>query len=254
MEVNTYVQIKVSSREDAWALKLLNTVQSIKRLLIFGEPFIREVFVFGMPYDHGTLVVGIIDELRINSDEQLELMETKTRANRSRPPGKAQIRTHHLQVMVYKQLVDDLVSGAIDLTAFLTRMKLDPTKALHEEVLTYARSLDIPGSALYEIMSAALDQFRFLPKVGSLVIEYTPQGGDGREILMTDRVEFKEDWLKKRLDTHLGFWHRKEGRESPGGVDVEEVWKCNGCQFVEMCQWRKKMNEQCLRSRRGAPL
>ena len=208
-----------------------------------GAKCIREVVVFSMPFDYGFLIMGIVDELRMNEHEELELVEVKTRSN-SRPPSKAQKRTHNLQVMIYKQIIDDLVSGVVDSKVVLHKLRLDSEQTLHDDVLAYAKQLDVVGRTLGDVMTCMLDQFRFLSKVQSLVIKYYPSGG-GKEVIRSDHVNFDEVWLRKRLSPHFGFWRGEQ--EVSGIEDVGEIWKCNMCQFVDVCHWRRKKNEECLK-------
>ncbi|XP_072024371.1 exonuclease V-like [Amphiura filiformis] len=245
LEVNSYVNVAVSTHGDSFALKLLNTIQHIKHL-VMGASCIREVTIFSMPFDYGFMMMGIVDELRMNEHEELELVEVKTRSNRFKPLSKAQVRTHNLQAMVYKQIIDDLTSGVVDGNVVFEKMRLDPKHVLDEKVLEHARALDVAGNTLGDIMTTMLDQFRFLPRVSSMVVEYYPSDKDKayKELLSSRRVDFDETWLKKRLETHFGFWR---GEREVSGVDIEELWKCNMCQFVDACHWRKRKNDECVK-------
>ena len=235
----------MNTQGDSFALKLLNTIQHVRQL-VMGARCVREVTVFSTPFDYGFMVMGIVDELRMNEHEELELVEVKTRSNRHTQPSKAQIHTHKLQAMVYKQIIDDLATGVVDGNLVLKKMRLDPKHVLDENVLQQTRALDVAGTTLGDIMTTMLDQFRFLPKVGSIIVEYYPSDKDKsyKELLSSRRIEFDEPWLKKRLETHFGFWR---GERDVSGVDIEELWKCNMCQFVDACHWRKKKNDECLK-------
>ncbi|XP_019401107.1 PREDICTED: exonuclease V isoform X2 [Crocodylus porosus] len=92
LEVHDLVKIPTTSREDCWAIKILNLLSVIPVLQAGGH--VRELPVFGVI--EGVFVSGIIDELCYNTKGELELNELKTR---SRPfmPGKAQRKKDHFQ-------------------------------------------------------------------------------------------------------------------------------------------------------------
>lgn len=47
---------------------------------------------------------------------------------------------------------------------------------------------------------------------------------------------FSADMLEKYLVAALQFW---QGKREPQGVDLEDTWKCNVCEYMEECEWRE---------------
>lgn len=71
------------------------------------------------------------------------------------------------------------------------------------------------------------------------------------KVIGTTRFPFDKNMLDQHLIAALEFW---EGRREPRGVDLEESWKCNGCEYSEACEWREAkaveyMAQAALKSR-----
>ena len=54
----------------------------------------------------------------------------------------------------------------------------------------------------------------------------------GLEVVVHD-----EEWTKKTFINSLNFWL---GKREPRGVDLEDMWKCETCQFKDVCVWRRQ--------------
>ena len=96
LQSEEYVNVKVESDEDIFAIKVLNLYQHLTT--VQSKKVCREVPIFGWIGD--IFLLGKIDELRWVNDT-LEISEFKTR---TKPvlPGKAQAQTHSLQIMIYQ--------------------------------------------------------------------------------------------------------------------------------------------------------
>ena len=60
--------------------------------------------------------------------------------------------------------------------------------------------------------------------------------GDG-ESFARETVQHDGQWLAEKMRRYLLYWR---GDRSPKGVEIEEAWKCQNCDFVEECEWRIK--------------
>ncbi|KAH8937593.1 hypothetical protein BDL97_16G036200 [Sphagnum fallax] len=90
IEVVTRVEVQVLSKEDSWAIRLLNFITGARQLQ--SEGLTRELPVLGVV--QGCWIVGIIDELQLCGRDGVErplLIDTKTR-NRPTPPSEPQKR------------------------------------------------------------------------------------------------------------------------------------------------------------------
>ncbi|GAB6026409.1 Mitochondrial 5'-3' exonuclease and sliding exonuclease [Chamberlinius hualienensis] len=236
LEVEKVVDVQVTSREDRFALKVINLCSAVEDLVANGSPVRREIPIFGIPFKLGVFVIGVIDEIRCkdeNSKLELELVEFKTR-RRKELPGKAQIRTHRLQVMIYKKLFDDLVMGVLDKYAVAKNMNLNLNKVLDKEVieLTGGKTLITVGLLLDNLF----EKMKGVPLVAKISIEYAFQR-DSTTIGALD-VKYTNEWLKMRLGQLFQYW---KGERDVTGVDIEESWKCGMCFYSDLCKWRMEM-------------
>ena len=97
LEVQVPVEVVVKTKEDKWAVKLINLQHTVKAFCR-GQRLAREVPVFGCPFGGNIFVFGIIDELRYDPDKhEVEISELKTRRS-SHPPKKGQQEKDKYQV------------------------------------------------------------------------------------------------------------------------------------------------------------
>ncbi|KAK3082622.1 hypothetical protein FSP39_000643 [Pinctada imbricata] len=167
------VNVKVTSSEDIWAIKVLNLNTAVQAFLN-GAKLAREVPIFGFPLEQDVFMVGLIDEL-------------------------SQMCTQALS----------------------------------------ANNLD-------ELMDYVFMRMQMLTCVNRLFIEYVHQ--DSKETLLQKEVTFCEEDVSRSFGHYMRFWR---GHREVEGVDIEEAWKCQKCDFNSVCEWReKKAQEYANRNRR----
>ena len=239
LELYDVVDIKIESKEDKWAIVFLNCLNKIA--FLDARQTVRELPVFGEPFQLGVFVNGIIDELHFNEMGQLELSELKTRANNSLP-SKAQHNKNFLQVMLYSIMFNDLLEGKLDTTTLLSKFHLNGLAALSEDVVKFANELRIPCSKLIQLADLMLSTFKTsnIPKISSVVVEYCSQFS--HEAIHKTFLELDEGWAHSKLVTMLPYW---KGERETIGVEIEEAWKCHRCEFADTCFWRMKKDEEC---------
>ncbi len=223
-----YVDVKIESNEDIFAVKALNLFQHLTRLSSGQDASVcREVPVFGQL---GSLtLLGKVDEIKVvNENGDLAIVEFKTRVRRSLP-SKSQELGHKLQVMIYKHLLDNLDS--LDIAKLSRVLKLDMDKTLGKDVQKHAGGEIKSLTDLFQCLSRAVK--RLDRKVTKLQIEYCAQ--DNKEVFATSDVEYDENWLLTTVDKLEQYW---SGTRSAQGVGIEEAWKCSMCSFAENCDWR----------------
>lgn len=59
---------------------------------------------------------------------------------------------------------------------------------------------------------------------------------DSSSIIGITQFQFDAAVLDSYLEAALDFW---EGRREPRGVELEETWKCNVCEYRDGCEWRE---------------
>ena len=253
----------METREDNQAVQLIDTYTQLSCIkLAAGEAggLEREIAVFGDPFGLGVLIRGIIDQLQYSPESrELTLLDYKTRQSKSLP-GEAQKKGNALQLMLYKYLLDQLTCGAtpMELLSQHANLKFDTvlstgpveyikqhglwgllTSSNHEQDKTSPEDGDITFGRVVECVSrliAGLD----LPLVGTLLVQYEFQGTG--EVIGVETVEYDEAWMKSQLENCLGFWM---GKRQAKGVDIEDSWKCNFCQFHDVCVWRMRKQLEC---------
>ncbi|XP_056675626.1 exonuclease V [Monodelphis domestica] len=230
LELHDLVSIQTSSKEDSWAVKLLNILSMVPILQSGGT--IREFPVFGEV--EGVFLVGVIDELHYTSKGQLELAELKTR-RRPMMPLEAQKEKDRFQVSLYKYIFDAMVRGQVTSASLVCHMKLSPEVLLGPEVRNHARQGGFTVKSFGDLLEISFLSLTLsdLPVIDALKIEYSHQ--ETGTVLGTEMVVFEEKQVKDKLQHILGT-----GQDSgKPGSGLKEAWKCRTCDYAEICQWRK---------------
>ncbi|VFQ76127.1 unnamed protein product, partial [Cuscuta campestris] len=131
-EVIKRVKVQTQCIEDVWAIKLMNFVVGANQLLFDG--LTRELPIVG--FAEGVWMVGVIDEIRMRSEENERfpiLVDTKTRM-RPTLPSEAQRRNGRLQLMCYKHIWDNLVADEFPFAKFFDFFSLNPNCILSQEI------------------------------------------------------------------------------------------------------------------------
>ena len=247
MEVETKVDVVVTSNEDILALKAVNLLGSMESFLA-GVPVRREIPIFGAPFED-VFMIGLIDEIRCDPDTfDLDLVELKTRKSKFLP-SKAQKITHKLQMMLYKKLFDDIIIGKTDTKLICHHLKLDPNKILGKDIQKFVKNAQEVGEYEDETLGGLLDSLfargQSLPCISQLLVEYCYQE-DG-STLAIEGVVYDEAWLTQQVTRHLEYW---QGRRQSVGVEVEDAWKCGQCDFADICEWRQQKADECAAANR----
>lgn len=259
LEVHERVEVVTKTFEDKWAVMLINTYSQLAT--VAAGSLEREISVFGDPFDRGILVKGIIDQVQLTQDSgELTILDYKTRRTNTMPSA-AQKQGHSLQLMLYKCMLDNLTCGMTKMNLLAKHLNLNFSRELTAGVLEHITHCGLRGlfNAKPDVTSEmssksygtdAVLKVTFgeladkisqlivglgLPVVSSLMIQYTYQGT--HEEIGMEVVQHNEAWTKKAFENSLDFWL---GKREARGVDLEDLWKCNSCQFKEVCVWRRQ--------------
>ncbi|KAL4223897.1 Mitochondrial 5'-3' exonuclease and sliding exonuclease [Mactra antiquata] len=239
LAVHDVTQVKVTSNEDIWAVKVINLITALQTMLN-GGTIVREVPVFGCPYNTDVFIVGLVDELKFDPETfTLNLSEFKTRKFRSFP-SKSQQNTHQLQVMLYKKLFDDLVKGNVSKDTVARHLRLDLHKAFGDDILQTIDSKLLSSTNLSQLLDDLYTKIQCFTCVQELEIEYQHQ--ESKDIIGKHSVTYDEDRLHHMFNDYIKFW---KGKREVRGVDIEEAFKCQSCDFADICEWRKRKAEEC---------
>lgn len=242
LELYDLVEVNIETKEDKWATIFLDCL--FKMGSLDAQQTVRELPVFGQPFNMGVFVYGIIDELRFNKMGQLELLELKTRAGGNSLPSKAQQKRTFLQAMLYSIMFNDLLTGTLDIATLLHKLQLNRDTTLSEDVLEFAKKCKLPCNQFTEIADLVLKRFQEsdVPKISSIVVEYCSQASC--EVISRTSMSLDEEWTQSQLATMLPYWR---GERETIGVEIEEAWKCNRCEYADVCEWRIKKDKECRR-------
>lgn len=242
LAVQDSVTVSITSREDAFGLKVLNIINAILGFLN-GRSVAREIPIFGAPFDCGIFVSGIIDELRFDPvTYDLDLVELKTRSTKSLP-SKAQGDANRLQVSLYKKLWDDLIVGVTTKTIIRKHIAFNFEKEFGADLSMHVSASGLHCRNLNDIFVELSTKAGAMMCIRRCVIEYCHQA-DASTIALVD-AEYEERWLETRLLHAARYWR---GEREAVGVDVEEAWKCGRCEFSDVCEWRRRRADECARS------
>ncbi|KAF7542257.1 hypothetical protein G7Z17_g11736 [Cylindrodendrum hubeiense] len=211
---------------------------------------------------------------------KIYLTDVKTRGSLA-PVSKAQLRPAKIQLLLYHRFLSGMAAGRLDFLKVLRRYGLDPDEpfsdtfiaqigSLHDEIFFDAPSSSEPDPATAdstpESSASATEpdllKYRTLRELLPLVQEELaatfPHGekslghmlrvqyvhrSDGREI---DQHDFpvSSQALDLYLSKYMAWWR---GERKASGVDIEEAFKCQTCEFVSDCSWRQGMDDERLR-------
>lgn len=245
MEVHERVEVITRTREDDWTVKLVNTYNQLS--IIQTGKMEREITVFGDPFGTGLLLTGIIDQVEYHREAvELVVMDFKTRRTPT-IPGEEQKISHKFQVMMYKLLLDGLTRGSTDVKLLAEHLHLNLSSELSIGVIDYI--LDLGFTHLFSTSTKdhilkfgeAIETLSMLikgldlPPVNTLAIQYEYQ--KTRELIGIEKVTFDRDWTRGTLEGEVKFW---TGDKLPSGPDIEDLWKCDSCQFKRVCVWTKQ--------------
>ena len=232
LEVHDIVKVHLETKEDSWAIKLLNMYQQL--LMLSEGDMVREVEIFGTLWDDDILINGIIDEIRLNDDRRLELRELKTRSKRTMPSNAIQ-KKYELQVMIYQKLLCDLIVWKTGLKTLKEHIEVNWDLELNEDVKSYSKELFAASSTLnevYNVLQKFLEVTKF-QEYGSLFIEYCYQ--TTTETIGFHKFDYNEIWLREVIEKQFTYLL---GNRACIGVDIEEAWKCHACDYQDICSWR----------------
>eukprot|EP00794_Sanderia_malayensis_P014346 gene14346-15842_t len=242
LEVHDLIPVVCETKEDAWALKFLNCYQQLT--LLHQGSTIREFQIFGHLFNEEIFIQGIIDEICINQNGLLEIRELKTRSVKSMPRS-SQHKKNSLQVSIYRKLLEDLLVKKTGMNVIEKHVMLDWECQLNQDVLSYAEELGLSCCTLgttREILMAFLNLVTF-PPFASPVIEYCYQ--NDKQIIGCLTCEYDEESLKKLLSKQYDFLL---GKRQATGVDIEDAWKCNNCDYFDICSWRERREIACRKT------
>lgn len=239
-EVLVRVELDIRSKEDSWAVRLVNFIVGVNQLLFDGMT--RELPVVGLV--EGVWLIGIIDEVRMSEQSGMKqplLVDTKTRA-RAAPPSEPQKRNARLQLMCYKSLWDNIVTSEFPSSSFFQYFGLHPQRSLSKDIRKHIVDSGIGNKvqSLNDLIKLYKRTCKSLPLAHTpLLIRYELQAD--RSLLGEEEFSFDKSWMENRLRWHLQYWL---GKRAADFVPEDESWKCQYCSFSAVCPRVKLLSQE----------
>jgi exonuclease V len=146
--------------------------------------------------------------------------------------------------------LNDIISSQIDIDLPSTQQSFSS-----QDSLALLTSHPTPAS-LYTLL---LTQFRTTFPHGAasvspvLTASYRLSAKSSKEADTSDFIGVKSFLFNRRiLDSYVGDemrWWR--GERETKGVDIDEAWKCQGCEFKDECVWVTKRQDELLEMKRA---
>jgi exonuclease V len=224
-ELYDIVEVSPKTKEDRILLKLHNTITAIEGLEKTG--IAREIPLLGRL--NSLKVTGIADEARLE-DGKLTILDTKTRKSPTLPRA-AQSRSTRFQMMVYKELFDEISHGQYKPDDVLGHYCLTSESSASQDFIKQHKDLgqELEPNVL-KAAKKAFSLFKELPIVESLQVRYEHQ--ETKNIIGTD--DFKFDYTLFWGDCAFceEFWLGKRAAKPVAG---HNAWKCSYCQYKNEC-------------------
>ncbi|KAL9053267.1 MAG: hypothetical protein Q9162_004875 [Coniocarpon cinnabarinum] len=212
--------------------------------------------------------------------KHIYITDVKTRNSRYVPSASG-MKPTHIQLMLYRRLLTSLASNTVPASLIFERYNLDPGVHFSDELIQQLAGLednfDPSASAspsenatapmepaietavellthnnlskLWELMMQEFavtmpDAQETVSKV--LQVEFR-HAGDGK-VMGKRTFAYDEEVVSGFVREEMRWW---KGEREARGVEVEEAWKCGGCEFNAGCEWRRaKVEESVGRYRR----
>ncbi|OWP03573.1 hypothetical protein B2J93_7591 [Marssonina coronariae] len=209
---------------------------------------------------------------RPTKTKKIYLCDVKTRGIRTLPSASA-LKPTRIQLMLYHRLLASLATNTVELSVLAARYSFDTNKLLSDEFITQIGNLNVglvgaptdrdsslepettssqesvtivhAHNTLNLLWSLMIEEFRLTLPEGAdslgRVLKVEFRSRDDGEIVGTKTLLMDDRGLTKFIDHEMEWW---QGQRQAEGVEIEEAFKCSGCDFAEECEWRiKKVDE-----------
>lgn len=225
-EVHTTVHVEITTKEDAFGLRVWNLIQGLRTLRETG--LTRELEVWGLV--DGNLVNGVIDGVSHShpdgqSEKQAEaakkdqpsitsffpssmpkgplvyLTDVKTRGTR-KPANTAQLRPAMVQLYLYHRFLSDMAGQKLDFFRVFRRYNLNPDEFFSDTFLAQMMSMhdaEVFDSSPSSSPTASPDPLKYrslrelIPLLASEISETFPAGADSIAPLLSVEYRFRGD-------------------------------------------------------------
>ncbi|OCL04793.1 hypothetical protein AOQ84DRAFT_345751 [Glonium stellatum] len=235
----------------------IEPAEKLKPALIPDRAFITEEDVS----------IGLkLDTSLDNSNQQRKayITDIKTRT-RMHLPQDSSLRGTLMQLMLYRLLLESLVTNAVPSDVIFARYSLKPLESFSSSFIAQIVAFDLhlqedtPSScstssrheleshnnlsALWKLMIHEFSRAISSPSALGRVLKAEFRHSNTGEIIGNKTFAYDANILREYLIDEISWW---KGERQARGVDVEEAFKCRMCEFSEECIWRKEKVEEAI--------
>ncbi|KAF7899278.1 uncharacterized protein EAF01_008491 [Botrytis porri] len=198
---------------------------------------------------------------------KIYICDVKTRGVRTLP-NDAAFRPTRVQLMLYHHLLGNLATNSVDFRVLAARYGLDTSKTFSDTFIAQVGSMNEDDGGIYQdaheeqddsvpdssqdsmsillthnnlnsLWSEMISEFQitFPDGAGSLgrILKTEYRSRDDGEIVGIKTIPMDNEELTSYLEEELRWW---KGEREARGVQLDEAFKCNSCDFAEGCEWR----------------
>ncbi len=230
-EIAVLVKVEPKTLVDSIALRLHNSQVGLKRLIFTGMT--REIPLFGKI--NSLFLMGITDEL-IFRNNKFYILDTKTRQKRSMP-SEAQKRTTRFQLMLYNKLIQDLIDKKFTTEDLLNFYSFIPSDKISDDFKKQINKIgDKIEPNIKRLCNETFGLFQKLPlPEKTMKIRYEFQ--QNKQLIGEDEFNFDIASFQRDCNFVEEFWL---GKRKAIPVGINNAWKCNYCEFNDICEVKPK--------------
>lgn len=212
--------------------------------------------------DSANIWLGIVQH-----DRPVYICDVKTRSGRSLP-SKAASRQTSMQLMLYRKLLESLVLNTVDAESVFVRYDLASSEPFSEAFLSGGGRRTVDGmdpEAENAFNTFQTDELRAHPNllsIWSLMINEIHQAipsishllraeyryAKTGEVIGNELIIYNVYTIDAYIRQEMEWWN---GNREARGVEIEEAFKCQKCDFAEMCTWRRDKVEEMTQGQRS---
>lgn len=195
----------------------------------------------------------------------LYITDVKTRRARS-IPNDISARPTKYQVMLYNRMLSNMIAGKFDFSTVAKHYGLDMDRPFSDGFIAQIASLDADGLDLILSHNSIARLWSLIPGAFAKVAEAAggAESGEGLSVSPILTAEYRDpstgdvrrtktflyddEVLDRYIQNGMEWWH---GEREARGVEIDEAFKCQICQFAPECEWRKNKVEEAIAKNRS---
>ena len=195
----------------------------------------------------------------------LYITDVKTRRARS-IPNDVSTRPTKYQLMLYNHMLSNMIANTFNFQLVAAHYNLDMHAPFSDSFIAQIASIDADGldvilsnnslAGLWSLVPGAFGKVAQVEgptptehaqlKVSPILTAEYRDSSTG-DIRGTKTFLYDEKVLDDYVSNSMEWWH---GERDARGVEIDEAFKCQICQFAPECEWRKnKVEEAIMRNR-----